>query len=598
MAMRRFALTLSVIAVACARTHLTTVSFEHLRSSIVRISSTAQSFDWLNAFKDGTDSVSVGTGFVVQAKPYPLFATNAHVINDASHVTLQFLLLGSNQWEAEVVSVCSKFDLALLVLKDPGSFNAAIQAANITLRSIPLSPKVAMMGQDVVALGFPLGQDSLKFSKGSIAGIEDVNGNMCVQSTAPISPGSSGGPLLNEAGNAIVGVNFAKSTTGENINYVIPAFRVAQLVQKHRENQPTAPTTGSWQRLVVRVPEPELTTEHANEALYEYESCKKKGVFVSRVGRRSFLRNADPPVPDRFFLEAVNGVKIDEFGMGSKPEYAADRVNFDDLFFMTPTLSSNITIRTCHDGLHAEHSVSTSWQPEYGEGIVYVDEPLLSGKQKAFEQFGGVTIMDMTVNHIQQLASQGYTTSGRWLHPDLIDKPRLIVTSVQQGTYAANVVRPGTVVRLVNGKRVHDLEEFHQAFLPAGDRNVWTLETDTGKLLALMFNQSLEQQVYETRGEKRQLSYSVASAAYWRGLTSEFRYAGKAESPVEAKTQESQDKPAETQLLQRKGVRAHVMHSDATAPTQARAAGPVIVGRSATSASLSTQNVGAMQLKL
>merc|ERR1719446_504243 len=108
---------------------------------------------------------------------------------------------------------------------------------NINIQSLALSTGVLKMGEDVVALGFPLGQDALKISKGNFAGNEEVDGNICIQSTAPISPGSSGGPLLNQDGTEVVGVNFAKANEGENINYVIPAWRVQQVVNKHLEDQ-------------------------------------------------------------------------------------------------------------------------------------------------------------------------------------------------------------------------------------------------------------------------------------------------------------------------------------------------------------------------
>ena len=73
-----------------------------------------------------------------------------------------------------------------------------------------------------------------------------MDGNICIQSTAPISPGSSGGPLLNNDGSEVVGVNFAKATEGENINYVIPAWRVKQLIRRHLSDQPKIPADGVW----------------------------------------------------------------------------------------------------------------------------------------------------------------------------------------------------------------------------------------------------------------------------------------------------------------------------------------------------------------
>merc|ERR1719506_235281 len=102
--------------------------FDHLRQSVVRIQAVSTSFDWFHPFAQGNDGVGVGTGWVVQTEPYPLFVTNEHVINDAKQVKLQLLLFGEQQWDAEVVSVCNKFDLALLVLRNPKEFTDTMKA--------------------------------------------------------------------------------------------------------------------------------------------------------------------------------------------------------------------------------------------------------------------------------------------------------------------------------------------------------------------------------------------------------------------------------------------------------------------------------------
>jgi len=216
-----------------SRVDSTAPDFDHLRQSVVRIQAVSGSFDWFKPFVKGEDHVGFGSGFVVQTDPYPLFVTNEHVINNAKLVALQLLLFGEQQWEADVVSVCSKFDLALLVLRDPKKFTETMKSKGIELKALHIANDVLPMGEDVVAMGFPLGQDALKISKGNFAGNEEVDGNICIQSTAPISPGNSGGPLMNAEGTEVVGVNFAKATHGENINYVIPVWRVRQMVNQH-----------------------------------------------------------------------------------------------------------------------------------------------------------------------------------------------------------------------------------------------------------------------------------------------------------------------------------------------------------------------------
>jgi len=239
----------------------------------------------------------------------------------------------------------------------------------------------------------------LKISKGNIAGNEEVNGNICIQSTAPISPGNSGGPLMNSKGTEVVGVNFAKATHGDNINYVIPVWRVRQMVNQHLHDQPEMPKDGKWKRLLVQVPKSELTATEANEALYELSGGCKVGVFNAKIGQRSFLRTADPPVEEHSFLVSVNGYKLDKFGMGLNPNYAADRVHFKDLFFMVPKLSSGVELETCFKGKTIKHKVSMDWKPDYGRGLQWIAEPNMMGVNNDYEMFGDVSVMQMTVNH-------------------------------------------------------------------------------------------------------------------------------------------------------------------------------------------------------
>mmetsp|Transcript_135717 Transcript_135717/g.270798 ORF Transcript_135717/g.270798 Transcript_135717/m.270798 type:complete len:610 (+) Transcript_135717:31-1860(+) len=474
--------------------------FDHLRSSLIRIQAASAGFDWLNPFSGGEDHVGIGSGFVVQTEPYPLFVTNAHVVNDASRVVLQLLLFGEHQWEAQVVSICPKFDLALLVLRDPSTFTASMDTQKIKLAALKLHQGAASMGQDVVALGFPLGSDSLKISKGNIAGNEDVDGNICIQSTAPISPGNSGGPLLDADGTKVLGVNFAKATAGENINYVIPAWRLTQLVKKHLKDRAGVVTADAMPRVHVQVPRADLTTIESNEALYKMSGGCSRGLHVARIGERSFFKKAQPELLPGSFLVSVDGKELDSFGMGVNSEFVADRVVFSDLFFMVDNLDGDVAFKTCHKGKLIEHKVMMAWSPEYDRGIHFVDEPHMSGSNKRFELFTDISVMEMTVNHISAVLYNNRDPSpSRWLHPDFVSKPRLIVNHVRPGSYASAVIPVGSAVSLVNGHEVNTLEEFQQHFIPKDESNIWTMQTDTGRLIAVMFNATLAEQLAQAK---------------------------------------------------------------------------------------------------
>lgn len=508
--LRFFAASLCAISVETSRSGaaITGPDFDHLRQSVIRIQAVSGSFDWFKPFVKGEDHVGFGSGFVVQTDPYPLFVTNEHVVNNAKLVALQLLLFGEQQWQAEVVSVCSKFDLALLVLKNPKEFTDTMKAKGIELKALQLASEKRPMGEDVVAMGFPLGQDALKISKGNVAGNEEVDGNICIQSTAPISPGSSGGPLLDAKGEKVVGVNFAKATEGENINYVIPAWRVSQMIQNHLHEQPKMPEDGQWIRKQVQVPNPHLTTIEANAALYTLSGGCKKGVFISKISDRSFFRNAEPPVPNESFLVSANGIELDQFGMGLNPKYAADKVMYTDLFFMQDSIYEPVQFETCSNGTVTKHKASRAWNAQYDRGIRYVNEPAFTDIE--YEMFGDVSVMEMTINHISSIIKYD-PGPARWLHPDLISQPRLMINFVRPGSYAADFLSPGSAVAKVNGHEVHTLADMRDHFVPEGGEDaVWTLETDMGKLYATMYRKTLLAQL--TEAQRTSAGYLLTTA--------------------------------------------------------------------------------------
>jgi len=293
------------------------------------------------------------------------------------------------------------------------------------------------------------------------------------------------------------------------------------MVNKHLKDQPLVPADGAWKRLPFQVPMHELTTIEANEALYTLSGGCKQGIYVAKIGQRSFFRKARPPVREGSFLVSVNGRDLDRFGMGVNPAFAADRVVFPDLFFMVPDLSEGVQFQTCFAGKTIIHNTSMVWMPEYERGITYVPEPSLSGRGEAYEMFGDISIMEMTKNHISAIVkATGDPGPARWLHPDYVAQPRLIVNFVRQGSYPANILSTGSAVEKVNGHKVRTLDEFRQHFIPDNSSRVWTLETDTGRVCALMFNKSLTDQLVQAHALKAPylLTPGVVSAGKLLGL--------------------------------------------------------------------------------
>lgn len=152
--------------------------------------------------------IAQGTGFVVTKDG--LIVTNYHVI-------------------AEGTSAVAKLpDGAIYVLEgvvasDKARDIAIVKATGKNFRKLLLgnSDRVEV-GQGVVAIGNPLSLVST-VSNGILSGIrtaEDFGGKF-LQVTAPISPGSSGGPLFDMAGE-VIGITTWYVKEGENLNFAIP----------------------------------------------------------------------------------------------------------------------------------------------------------------------------------------------------------------------------------------------------------------------------------------------------------------------------------------------------------------------------------------
>src|SRR5207245_6657549 len=86
------------------------------------------------------------------------------------------------------------------------------------------------VGESVYAGGKPVGLEGT-FSPGIGSSIREVGTDKLLQITAPISPGSSGGPVLNEKGE-VIGVSVATFRGGQNLNFAIPSNYLKTLLGK------------------------------------------------------------------------------------------------------------------------------------------------------------------------------------------------------------------------------------------------------------------------------------------------------------------------------------------------------------------------------
>ncbi len=169
---------------------------------------------------DETGKKRLGSGVIV--KPDGVIVTNYHVIRGAVSANVH-LKNGDIYDEVGILETDERKDIAVIKIKAIGLPAVSFSDSN--------NVKV---GQVIYALGSPIGLDGT-FSSGMVSSIRpakevsnQLDGFRFIQFTAPVSHGSSGGPLLDEQGK-IVGLVSSGFTNAQNLNLAIPANYVMPL---------------------------------------------------------------------------------------------------------------------------------------------------------------------------------------------------------------------------------------------------------------------------------------------------------------------------------------------------------------------------------
>ena len=151
--------------------------------------------------------VATGTGFFIRNDG--VFVSNMHVVLDAETLKIE-LADGEIFDDVYILGADDQRDLILL------------QVATSNTPSLSIADDRAMrIGDKVYALGNPLGLRGT-FSDGILSGKRTEDGVSYLQITAPVSQGSSGGPVFNADGQ-VIGVATAYFEGGQNLNMAVPA---------------------------------------------------------------------------------------------------------------------------------------------------------------------------------------------------------------------------------------------------------------------------------------------------------------------------------------------------------------------------------------
>jgi len=168
----------------------------------------------IETFDAKNNTLARGSGFFIAADRV---ITNRHVIEKAARVEIH-LLDGKKFPVRGVLAIDGEGDLALLQVDVPRGLAVPL----------PIVRAVPQEGQSIVVIGNPFGLEG-SVSNGIVSAVREISGyGRIIQITASISPGSSGSPVVNMAGQ-VIGVATLQAAEGQNLNFAVPAERISQL---------------------------------------------------------------------------------------------------------------------------------------------------------------------------------------------------------------------------------------------------------------------------------------------------------------------------------------------------------------------------------
>jgi len=185
-----------------------------------RLNKTSNSVVTIYSYDGNNKFLGYASGFFVNSEGYVV--TSQHVVEGAAR---SFAIYKENE----------NLNIDSIIANDPIRDIAVLKVRAVDTPALRLgnSDKVDV-GNEIYTIGAPQGLLNT-ISKGIISQIRYLKGIKYIQIDAPISPGNSGGPLLDR-NLEVIGVNFAYMKEGQNLNFAIPVNYIKALLRKSKVN--------------------------------------------------------------------------------------------------------------------------------------------------------------------------------------------------------------------------------------------------------------------------------------------------------------------------------------------------------------------------
>jgi S1-C subfamily serine protease len=196
--------------------------FDNVRQSVVVVEGLIPHQDFFGRVYYTQDQ---GSGFIYNFNGQMIILTNYHVVAGTSSINVTFV--NEKEYSASILGSNPSADLAFLSTDAPlNGFNPLEIVSSSTLR----------VGDSVIVVGTPYGLEG-SMSEGIVSALnrtlvaDDSSIGNVIQTTAPLNPGNSGGPLLNYKGQ-VVGICTAIAQESQGIGFAIPSDTILENIQE------------------------------------------------------------------------------------------------------------------------------------------------------------------------------------------------------------------------------------------------------------------------------------------------------------------------------------------------------------------------------
>lgn len=440
-----------------------------VRDTVVQVYSHIAEFNWLEPYKSPDINETAGSGFFINNKGDLI--TNYHVIAQSCGVEIQIPSFGLERFDVDIIGVCPERDIALLRLSKEAQ--EKIMHTHKTIPWLKLGDSdLVLRSQEVLALGYPLGQTRLKSTLGIVSGRE----HGFIQITAPLNPGNSGGPALDTNGE-VIGINSRGILEAQNVGYIIPINEVKSTLQDlYKIKLLRKPTLGC------------IFTHGTPEMVQYLGNPSQGGWYIAKVFEGTLLANLG--VKEGDMLYQINNYDVDLYGDINVP-WSEDKISLLE-FLNRLMIGDSLNFVIYRKGVRK--TFKSVFKHTYLPPVRMI-YPEFEDEATDYEIFGGLVVMPLSLNHVGILI-QRVPGLVRYGNTELQHEPALVVTNILPNSQAsrARILHMGQVIEEVNDQKVKTLEDFRNAILKSKESRYITLRTDENFYAVLSVDKILKEE--------------------------------------------------------------------------------------------------------